>query len=103
LGEPHSNLVLLWTGKFKGIDEGLESYHFNPGVWEAIGEATKLSGSTVPAVYATARPHNIAEDASASTADSWSFWTLYLGPVLLCGRFSKEQYYKHFVKLIKLL
>jgi hypothetical protein len=26
-----------------------------------------------------------------------------LGPVLLCGRFSKEQYYKHFVKLIKLL
>jgi len=28
---------------------------------------------------------------------------LYLGPVLLRGRFSKEVYYKHFVKLIKLL
>lgn len=97
------NLVLLWTGKFKGLDEGDESYRFNPGVWEAIGEATKNSGSTVPAAYATARPHNIAEDASASTADSWSFWALYLGPVLLKGRFSKEAYYKHFVRLIKLL
>jgi hypothetical protein len=97
------NLILLWTGKFKGLDEGQESYQLLPGVWEAIGEATKGSGSTVPATYATARPHNIAQDASASTADSWSFWTLYLGPVLLRGRFLKEGYYKHFVSLIKLL
>jgi hypothetical protein len=97
------NLILLWTGKFKGLDEGRESYHFGLGVWEAIGEATKVSGSTIPAAYATARPQNIAENASACTADAWSFWALYLGPVLLRGRFSKEAYYKHFVKLIKLL
>ena len=97
------NLVLLWTGKFKGLGEGRESYHLGPGVWEAIGEATKASGATVPAAYASARPHNIAEDTSACTADSWSFWALYLGPVLLRGRFSKEAYYKHFVSLIKLL
>ena len=97
------NLILLWTGRFKGLDEGQEFYHLGHGVWEAIGEATKNSGSTIPAAYATARPHNIAEDSSASTADSWSFWALYLGPVLLKGRFSQERYYKHFVKLIKLL
>ena len=97
------NLILLWTGKFKGLDEGRESYHLNLGVWEAIGEATKTSGSTIPAAYASARPHNIALDASACTADSWSFWALYLGPVLLKGRFSNERYYKHFVKLIKVL
>lgn len=97
------NLILLWTGKFKGLNEGCESYHLGPGVWEAIGEATKASGSTIPAAYATARPQNVAQDASACTADSWSFWALYLGPVLLKGRFSKEVYYKHFVKLIKLL
>jgi len=48
------NLVLLWTGKFKGLDEGGESYHLGPGVWEAIGEATKDLGSTIPAAYATA-------------------------------------------------
>ena len=48
------NLVLLWTGKFKGLDEGHESYELGPGVWEAIREATKASGSTIPAAYATA-------------------------------------------------
>ena len=97
------NLILLWTGKFKGLDEGRESYEFAKGVWEAIGEATKASGSTIPTAYATARPQNVAEDASACTADSWSFWALYLGPVLLKGRFQKEIYYKHFVQLIKLI
>jgi hypothetical protein len=97
------NLVLLWTGKFKGLDEGQETYELGPGVWEAIGEATKVSGSTIPTAYATARPQNVAEDASACTADSWSFWALYLGPVLLKGRFRKDLYYKHFVKLVKLL
>jgi hypothetical protein len=97
------NLVLLWTGKFKGLDEGRESYELGAGVWEAIGEATKASGSTIPAAYATARPPNVAEETSACTADSWSFWALYLGPVLLKGRFQKAIYYKHFVELIKLL
>ena len=97
------NLILLWTGQFKGLDEGRESYELAPGVWEAIGEATKASGSTIPAAYATARPQNVAEDTSACTADSWSFWALFLGPVLLKGRFRKEIYYKHFVQLIKLL
>ena len=97
------NLILLWTGKFKGLDEGRESYHLGVGVWEAIGEATKASGSTIPAAYATTRPLNIADDATGSTADSWSFWVLYLGPVLLKGCFSKYVYYKHFVRLIKLL
>ena len=58
---------------------------------------------TGPDFKALARPHNIAEDTSACTADSWSFWALYLGPVLLRGRFSKEVYYKHFVSLIKFL
>ena len=97
------NLILLWTGKFKGLDEGSESYELGPGVWEAIGEATKRSGATIPAAYATARPQNVAEDASACTADSWSFWALYLGPILLKGRFKKGIYYTHFVQLIKLL
>ena len=67
------NLILLWTGKFKGLDEGCESYKLGPGVWEAIGEATKASGATIPSAYATARPQNVAEDPSACTVDSWSF------------------------------
>ena len=97
------NLILLWTGKFKGLDKECESYQLGPSVWEAIREATKVSGATIPSAYATTHPQNVAKDLSACTADSWSFWALYLGPVLLKGRFQKAIYYKHFVKLIKLL
>jgi hypothetical protein len=33
----------------------------------------------------------------------WSFWTLYLGPVLLLWRFQHQKYYGHFVHLVQLL
>jgi len=45
------NLVLLWTGKFKGLDEGNGSYEFHPKVWEAIGAATAASGSSIPLAF----------------------------------------------------
>ncbi|KAG1845842.1 hypothetical protein F4604DRAFT_1884249 [Suillus subluteus] len=77
-------LVMLWMREFKGIDTGL---------WEAIGKATAASGETLPVVT----------ERSACTADTWSFWTQYLGPVLLRQNFSKAKYYKHFVKLVKML
>ena len=76
------NLVLLWTGNFKDLDEGTGNYVLYPQVWEAIGQATAASGSTIPSAYG-ARPQNVAQDKSQINADSWSFWALYLGPVLL--------------------
>jgi hypothetical protein len=33
----------------------------------------------------------------------WSFWTLYLGPILLRRRFQNPKYYTHFVDLVRLL
>lgn len=45
------NLVLLWTGEYKGLDEGSESYHLAPNVWKAIGEATGNSGTTIPSCF----------------------------------------------------
>ena len=96
------NLVLLWTGEFKGLDEGNEVYELDKTVWEAIGEGTTASGSTIPSAYG-ARVPNVAQDKSGCTADMWSFWTLYLGPILLRNRFRKSTYYKHFVKLVTLL
>jgi hypothetical protein len=53
------NLVLLWTGNFKGLDDGRESYQLSQSIWEAIGEATATSGSTIPSAYG-ARIPNIA-------------------------------------------
>jgi len=96
------NLILLWTGEFKGIDEGTGSYHLAPAVWEAIGMATAASGSTIPSAFG-ARPPNVENNKMACSAESWSFWTLYLGPVLLAHKFQNSKYYKHFVDLVKLL
>ncbi|KAI0062793.1 hypothetical protein BV25DRAFT_1803535 [Artomyces pyxidatus] len=97
------NLVLLWTGDdFKGLDEGTGSYRLQKSVWDAIGLATASSGSTIPGLYG-ARPPNVAADHTSTTADSWSFWTLYIGPVLLRRKFTEAKYYDHFVQLVKLL
>jgi hypothetical protein len=93
------NLVGLWTGDFKGLDQGRESYGLEKGVWEAIGAA---SAATIPASFCS-RPPNLAGNRSSCTADSWSFWALYLGPVLLHRKFAKPKYYDHFVDLVKLL
>ena len=96
------NLISLWTGTFKGLDEGSGSYKFNPKVWEAIGAASAAAGSTVPRAFG-ARPWNVADDKTTCTADMWSFWMLYLGPVLLNRKFRRQVYYDHFIELVKLV
>lgn len=97
-----NNLVLLWTGNYKGLDEGTGSYEFMPTVWDAIGTATAASGPTIPSAFG-ASPPDVANNKTACTADSWSFWTLYLAPVLLRNKFQRPEYYKHFIKLVKLI
>ena len=96
------NLIGLWTGEYKALDEGSESYQIQQTVWEAIGAASLASGSLIPTAFGP-RPPNIASDKTSWTADTRSFWTLFLGPVLLRGRFLNEKYYRHFTDLVRLL
>ncbi|KAF9473565.1 hypothetical protein BDN70DRAFT_817039 [Pholiota conissans] len=96
------NLVLHWTGEFKGLGEGSGSYILENSAWKAVGIATAASGSTIPSAFGSRVP-NIVTDATLCTADMWSFWTLYLGPALLRRRFRKPKYFKHFVQLVRLL
>lgn len=96
------NLVLLWTGEFKGLNKGTGDYELAQPVWETIGTATAGSRKTIPGVF-TASPPNVADEKSASTADTWSFWLMYLGPVLLAKKFQCRVYCDHFVKLAKLV
>jgi hypothetical protein len=96
------NLLDLWTNDFKGLDAGREDYILSPSVWEAIGRASADCGSSIPAAMGP-RPFNVAKDAGRWTADSRSFWALYLGPVLLERRFKKDKYYEHFIDLVQLL
>lgn len=96
------NLILMWTGNFKGLDEGIEQYELDSKVWEAIGAATAASGSAIPSAFG-ARPPNFVKQKSACSAETWSFWTLFLGPVLLRKKFRKRKYYTHFVDLVTLI
>ncbi len=96
------NLILLWTGEFKGLDTGDGDYVLPKTVWEAIGEATAAAGSTIPSAYGSCVP-NISKDRTTVSAEMWSFWTLYIGPVLLRNKFSQQKYYDHFVRLVSLL
>jgi hypothetical protein len=96
------NLTLHWTGEFKGLDDGAESYQLSNPVWQAIGQATATSGTTIPSAYGSRVP-NITNDRANVSAEMWSFWTLYLGPILLRRRFRNIKYFKHFVLLVHLL
>ncbi|KDQ52461.1 hypothetical protein JAAARDRAFT_138848 [Jaapia argillacea MUCL 33604] len=96
------NLIALWTGEFKDLDQGREQYELTTAVWEGIGAATMQSGSTIPYVYGPRLP-DIAVNKSQCSADAWSFWTQYIAPVLLHRKFKQPKYYNHFVELVKLL
>ncbi|KAJ7480049.1 hypothetical protein B0H11DRAFT_1725244 [Mycena galericulata] len=96
------NLILHWTGEFKGLNSGDENYELENAVWEAIASRTASASNTIPSAYGSRVP-NISKDRSQVSAEMWSFWTLYLGPVLLRRRFHDEKYYTHFVDLVRLL
>jgi hypothetical protein len=96
------NLIKLWTGNFKGLDDGEEEYELDNAIWKAVGEATHRAGDTIPSAYG-ARVPNLAADGIRVSAEMYSFWALYLGPVLLRRKFTHQKYFKHFVELVRLL
>ncbi|KAJ6538261.1 hypothetical protein DFH09DRAFT_930551 [Mycena vulgaris] len=96
------NLILLWTGEFKGLDEGDGEYELAKAIWEAIASRTSAAADSIPSAYGSRVP-NIAKDRPNVSAEMWSFWTLYLGPVLLRRKFRSAKYYHHFIDLVRLL
>lgn len=96
------NLIELWTTDFKGIDTSSDDFRLSPKIWDAIGSATAAAGSTIPSAFG-ARPPNVATNNTAKTAETKSFWGLYIGPALLARRFKKKAYYTHFVEFVRLI
>ena len=93
--------VGLWTGDYKGIGEGKESYQINPAAWKTIGAAGATSISSIPSAYSPRIP-DVSKKGSYLLADMWSFWALYLAPVLLQNSFKKVEYFSHFIELVHL-
>ncbi len=60
---------------------------FAAALWEAIGAASGDSGDTIPSCFGPRWP-NVATEKSSWTADSRSFWTLFVSPIVLRNRFA---------------
>ena len=95
-------LIQLWTGDFKGIDEGIEEYQIDPRQWKKIGSETAGSAKTIPSSFGPHLP-NIANSLSNISADMRSFWVLFVGPVVLQNLFWHQKYFNHFIKLVSLI
>ena len=96
------NLVSLWMGRFKKLDEGTESYVIAPHIWELIGQETEDAVKHIPSAFVRVLG-NLAKDRSTFTAEAWCFWFMYLAPILLEGRFRKTKYYKHLLDLVQIM
>ena len=46
---------------------------------------------------------NIERERSHMTAEAWSFWVLFITPIVLRDHFTKSRYYTHFMKLVCLI
>ncbi|KIJ50085.1 hypothetical protein M422DRAFT_44537 [Sphaerobolus stellatus SS14] len=45
------NMVDLWSGSYKGLDEGSGDYELPANVWSAVGEETAQATLTIPAAF----------------------------------------------------
>ncbi|CEL58469.1 hypothetical protein RSOLAG1IB_12138 [Rhizoctonia solani AG-1 IB] len=94
-------LIDLWTGDFNDLDGGLEDYELKKDVWGALCEACIPSRQTMPTSFGCAVPDP--RKRSYFIAETWNVFTTQLAPSLLRKRFSDQRYYRHFVRLVKLL
>ena len=94
-------LVTLWSGDYKGLDEGSRKYRIEKAAWKAIGARGAAASSTIPSTFGPHIP-DVFEKGSYMTADMWSFWTQSLAPVLLRGAFKDPECYDHFIDLVYL-
>lgn len=85
------NLILHWTGKFKGLDQGTGNYQLSIASWEAIGKETASSVRTIPSQFVGTLP-DIAQDGHLYKAEAYSFWIQYIAPIVLEGRLPRPYY-----------
>ncbi|KAH9911718.1 uncharacterized protein B0H18DRAFT_1163387 [Fomitopsis serialis] len=96
------NLTKAWSGKFKGLDTGKESYEISHDKWKEIGQETVDSVKHIPASF-VGRLGNVADDSGNYTAESWAFWFMYIAPYVMHERFSSEKYYIHMCQLVDIM
>jgi len=95
------NLVHLWMGRFKGLDEGVEDFILSKKIWDQIGEETVAAVKNIPSAFVRSLK-NISNNQSNYTAESWAFWFMFVGPILLHGRLL-ARYHTHYCDLVGII
>ena len=95
------NLVLFWSGCYKGMDEG-QPYVLDPCIWQVIGAMSTEAMKMMPLSFGAAIP-NPAKDRSFFMSLTWSVWSLFIAPTILRNCFPKECYYMYFCSLVGIL
>ncbi len=76
------NLIHLWKGTYKGLDEGKEHYVIANGAWVQIGLETAASSATVPSSFGW-QTSNIWTEQHQFIAEDYAHWFLYIAPFIL--------------------
>jgi hypothetical protein len=79
-----TSLVLHWKGKFKWIKQDNAAYQMANKEWELIRRLTMEVMHTIPLAFVGTIP-NIHKDMGLYKAEAYSFWFIYLAPILLNG------------------
>ena len=95
------NLILFWSGHYKGMDEG-QPYILRPHIWQAVGTTSAAATRMIPSSFGTSIP-NPTTDCSSFISSTWFVWSLFIVPTVLRGCFSEDRYYNHFCSLVRIL
>ncbi|QRV73327.1 Transposase family tnp2 [Ceratobasidium sp. AG-Ba] len=96
------DLITLWIGKHPSVTTaGCENYLISKADWEAIGRETEAATKLIPSYFSRKLP-NIQIEWRLFCGESWSFWVLYIGPIVLRERLGKK-YYNHFMELVSII
>ncbi|KAF7291084.1 hypothetical protein MKEN_01490300 [Mycena kentingensis (nom. inval.)] len=95
------NLVKLWSGEYKKLrlDCGSEDYIIPSAQWEEIKEETAEAMKYIPSAFT----RSLAGGFSKFNAEGWCFWTAYMAPSLLRGRFPDAKFYHHAVEFADII
>jgi len=95
------NLVLHWTGEFKGLDAGLEDYTFSKAIWEASEEQQQHLELPSPVYLAVVYP--ILQHTEPVYRRNVVFLDLISWPRFASSSFQRPKYYTHFIRLVRFL
>lgn len=96
------NLVAMWMGRFKGLDEGSGSYIIPDEDWVAIARESAAATKDIPFAFVGVIP-DLLKSRDFWTAETWAFWFMYIAPIVLRDRFEDRKYYDHMCALVSIM